>query len=164
MTEYANGSEYLLNPTYAYNPYPTKKVSKHLPFFDISWYISTFAPRSFPEQIMVTHPPYLHALSRLISQTPDHVIAGYFATRLAFTYASELGADVSIRKEYQRLQDVLRGTKPGAEENRPDICLAAVDGVVGYLAGAEFVMEAFPPSAKEQVEDIIYCQSLLNLY
>lgn len=78
-------------------------------------------------------------------------------TRLALTYAGELGAEVGIRKEYQRLQDVLRGTKPGAEEDRNDVCLAAVDGVVGYLAGAEYVKEAFPPKAKRHAEDIILC-------
>jgi endothelin-converting enzyme len=147
----------LFNPTYAYNPYPTKKVSKHLPFLSVPAYISSFAPRTFPEEITVTHPPYLGAVSRIVARTPDHVIAGYFVTRLALTYAGELGAEVGIRKEYQRLQDVLRGTKPGAEEDRNDVCLAAVDGVVGYLAGAEYVKEAFPPKAKRQAEDIILC-------
>nr|XP_019042435.1 endothelin-converting enzyme [Kwoniella bestiolae CBS 10118]OCF21365.1 endothelin-converting enzyme [Kwoniella bestiolae CBS 10118] len=147
--------EYLFNPHYAYNPYSTKTVGKMLPFLDIPTYLSTFSPRSYPVNITVTHPPYLKSVTNLIDKTPDHVLSGYFVTRLALTYASALGPKVTIRQEKKRLDDVLKGIKKGTEENRQDVCLNWVDEIVGFIAGREFVREAFSPEAKAEGEHII---------
>ncbi|WRT67335.1 uncharacterized protein IL334_004305 [Kwoniella shivajii] len=147
--------EYLFNPHYAYNPYSTKTVSKMLPFLDIPTYLSSFAPRSFPANITVTHPPYLKSVTNLIDKTPDHVLSGYFVTRLALTYAGALGPKVTIRQEKKRLEDVLKGIKKGTEENRQDVCLNWVDEIIGFIAGREFVREAFSPEAKADGEHII---------
>lgn len=151
--------ERLFNPHYAYNPYPTKKVGKHLPFLDIPTYLSAFAVRSFPENITVTHPAYLKSVSQLVDATPDYVLSGYFTTRLALTYASALGPKTGVRAEARRLEEVLKGIKKGTEENRQDVCLNWVDNVVGFIAGREFVREAFSPEAKKEGEDIIHCES-----
>ncbi|WWC60905.1 uncharacterized protein I303_103481 [Kwoniella dejecticola CBS 10117] len=147
--------EYLFNPHFAYNPYETKTVSKMLPFLDIPTYLSTFSPRGFPVNITVTHPPYLKIVTNLIDKTPDHVLSGYFVTRLALTYAGALGPKVTIRQEKKRLDDVLKGIKKGTEENRQDVCLSWVDDIVGFIAGREFVREAFSPEAKAEGEHII---------
>jgi endothelin-converting enzyme len=37
------------------------------------------------------------------------------------------------------LNNVLSGVKPGTEENRENNCLNAVDNLVGFIAGREFV-------------------------
>ena len=150
--------ERLFNPHYAYNPYSTKKVGKHLPFLDIPTYLSAFAIRSFPENITVTHPAYLKSVSRLVDATPDYVLSGYFTTRLALSYASALGPKTGVRREARRLEEVLKGIKKGTEENREDVCLNWVDNVVGFIAGREFVREAFSPEAKKEGEDIIHCE------
>lgn len=147
--------EYLFNPHYAYNPYSTSAVSDALPFLDIPTYLSAFAPRTFPENITVTYPPYLKAVTRLVEQTPDEVLSGYFVTRLALTYADALGPKTEVKKSVRRLQEVLKGIKPGTEENRQDVCLAWVDDIVGFIAGREFVREAFSPEAKSEGERII---------
>ncbi|ODN83287.1 hypothetical protein L202_01458 [Cryptococcus amylolentus CBS 6039] len=147
--------ENLFNPHFAYNPYPTQNVSKALPFLDIPTYLSTFAPRNFPESITVTHPPYLKAVTRLVDETPDYVLSAYFTTRLALTYADALGPKTVIRQNTRKLQEVLKGIKKGTEENRQDVCLGWVDDIVGFIAGREFVREAFSPEAKEEGEGII---------
>jgi endothelin-converting enzyme len=147
--------EYLFNPHYAYNPYPAEKVDKHLPIIDVRSYLSTFNSQHFPVNITVTYPPYLKAVSKLVADTPDYVLSGYFATRLAFSYSSALGPKVSTKQATKRLGDTLKGIKKGTEENRQDTCLAAVDGVVGYIAGREYVREAFSAEAKEDGTNII---------
>jgi len=150
--------EYLFNPHDSYNPYATERVSKALPFLDIPTYISTFTPRNYPNNITVTYPPYLKSLTKIVDATPDYVLSGYFVTRLAMTYSSALGSKVGVRQETRRLEEVLRGLKRGTEENRQDVCLSNVDEIIGYIAGREFVREAFSPEAKEDVEGIIRCE------
>lgn len=150
--------ENLFNPHFAYNPYSTKKVGKHLPFLDIPTYLSAFAIRRFPENITVTHPAYLKSVTHLVDSTPDYVLSGYFAMRLALSYASALGPKTGIRSEARRLEEVLRGIKKGTEENREDVCLGWVDNTLGFIAGREFVREAFSPEAKKEGEDIINCE------
>lgn len=147
--------EYLFNPHYAYNPFPTEQVSKSLPFFDIPTYLSSYSPRSFPANITVTYPKYLRSVTKLVDETPDYILSGYFVTRLALSYAGSLGPKVSIRQETRRLQEVLRGIKKGTEEDRQDVCLGYVDELVGFIAGREFVKEAFSPEAKADGENII---------
>lgn len=151
--------EYLFNPHFAYNPYPTNDVSKALSFLDIPLYLSTYASRSFPTNITVTHPPYLKAVNKLVAATPDYVLSGYFVLRLSMTYASALGPQVGIRQQTRRLEEVLRGIKKGTEEDRQDVCLGWVDEIVGFIAGREFVREAFSPEAKAEGEHIIRCRS-----
>jgi endothelin-converting enzyme len=147
--------EYVTNPHYAYNPYPTEKVDKHLPIIDLRSYLSTFNIQHFPANITVTHPPYLKSVSKLVADTPDYVLSGYFATRLGFSYSAALGPKVGIQQATKRLGDALKGIKKGTEENRSDFCLTAVDGVVGYIAGREYVREAFSAEAKEDGTNII---------
>ena len=151
--------EYLFNPHYAYNPYATDEVDKHLPIIDLRSYLSTFNVRQFPANITVTYPPYLKSVSKLVADTPDYVLSGYFATRLAFSYSSALGPKVATKEATKRLGDALKGIKKGTEENRQDTCLAAVDDVVGYIAGREYVREAFSAEAKEDGTKIINGES-----
>ena len=147
--------EYLYNPHYSYNPYAADSVDKALPFLDLPNYISTFVPRHFPENITVTHPPYLRSLTKIINATPDYVLSGYFITRIAMTHSSALGPKVGVRQQTRRLEEVLRGLKKDTEENRQDVCLSHVDDIIGYIAGREFVREAFAPEAKADGEGII---------
>jgi endothelin-converting enzyme len=154
---------YIYNPHFSYNPYPTNRVSKALPFLDIPLYLSTFAPRDFPSNITVTHPPYLKSVTRLVESTPDYVLSGYFTARLALKYSSALGPKVPLRLETRRLEEVLTGLKKGTEQVRHDVCLGWVDDIVGYIAGREFVRESFSPEAKADVEHIIKCMSALPL-
>ncbi len=147
--------EALFNPKFAYNSYSTESVGKALPFLSIPEYLSAFTPRSFPENVSVTYPPYLKSLTKLVKSTPDYVLSGYFVTRLAMTYAIALGPKVGVRQETRRLEEVLRGLKKGTEENRQDVCLNTVDDIIGFIAGREYVREAFSPEARADGESII---------
>jgi endothelin-converting enzyme len=155
--------EHLYNAYFNYNPYSTERVSKALPFLDIPLYLSTFAPRAYPVSITVTHPPYLKAVTRLVEATPDYVLSGYFATRLAMSYAPALGPDVPLRQEVRRLEEVLGGLKRGTEQNRHDVCLNRVNDIVGFIAGREFVKTSFSSEAKADVEHIIASAFVLPL-
>ncbi|BEI97230.1 hypothetical protein CcaverHIS631_0208190 [Cutaneotrichosporon cavernicola] len=147
--------EYLFNPSFSYNPYTAKDVQRALPFLDLGAYLSAMAPRKFPSKIVVSHPPYLKKIAKLVEEVPDHVLSAYFVSKLAMTYGGALGPKTEIRKQVKTLSNVLSGVKPGTEENRQDICLSAVDGIVGFIAGREFVQAAFSPEAKADGEHII---------
>ncbi|KAL7424231.1 hypothetical protein Q5752_001817 [Cryptotrichosporon argae] len=147
--------EYLYNPHFSYNPYAMADVEKALPILSLPTYLSTFAPRSFPVNITVTHPPYLKSVSRIVTDTPDRVLSAYFVVRAGLTYAGVLGPKVEARQATRRLQEVLRGLKKGTEEDRTDVCLGWVDETVGFIAGREFVREAFSAEAKADGEHII---------
>ncbi|ORY20602.1 putative Endothelin-converting enzyme 1 [Naematelia encephala] len=148
--------ERLSNPHYSYNFYKTARVNRAISFLDLPTFLSSFAPRSYPELITVTYPPYLAAASRIVDATPDYVLSAYFVTRLALGYASALGPKVGVHAELRRLQEALRGIKKGTEENREDVCLAVVDSTLGFIAGREYVKEAFSAEAKEDGENIIH--------
>jgi endothelin-converting enzyme len=147
--------EYLFNPHFSYNPYATEDVDAALSFLDLPAYLSTFAPRLFPTNITVTYPPYLASISKLVADTPDHVLSAYFVTQLALAFAPALGPDVNVRQDKRRLEEALQGIKKGTEENRQDVCLRWVDDLVGFIVGREFVREAFSPEAKADGEHII---------
>lgn len=145
----------LFNPKFGYNPFPTKDVEKALPFVDLPEYIAAMAAREFPSQIIVSYPPYLKSITKLVAEVPDHVLSAYFVTRLSLTFATGLGPNTSVHQQARRLDEVLRGLKKGVVENRQDVCLRALDDTVGFILGAEFVKEAFSPTAKDDGTHII---------
>ena len=151
-------AEQLGNARYTYNPYSTSAVVEALPFFDFSVYLSAFNPRVYPQNITVTHPPYLKAVRHLVQSTPDYVLSGYFSVRLALSWATALGPKTGVRAETRRLEEVLKGLEKGTEENRQDVCFKFTDNVLGFIEGREFVREAFSPEAKEDGENIIRCE------
>jgi endothelin-converting enzyme len=147
--------EYLFNPHFSYNPYTAKEVQKALPFIDLGAYLSAMAPRKYPSKIVVSHPPYLKKITKLVRDVPDHVLSAYFVSKLALAYGPALGPKTEVRKQVMHLNNVLSGVKPGTEENRENNCLNAVDNLVGFIAGREFVQAAFSPEAKADGEHII---------
>ncbi|GHJ86140.1 hypothetical protein NliqN6_2542 [Naganishia liquefaciens] len=150
--------EDLFNPTFSYNPYPFANVSKELSFMDLSAYISTFNTRKFPEKIVVTHPPYIAAVHKLLAKTPDHVVSAYFAARFGLSYSTLLGPQTPVRLATRRLQELLQGIKPGTPEDRQLFCQAVVDSQtgLGFLGGKEFVDRKFAGDSKEKAEKVIY--------
>ena len=155
--------EMLFNPHYSYNPYSTKQVATSLPFLDIPTYLSTFAIRSFPTNMTVTYPPYLHAVTHLVDTTPDYVLSGYFAIRLAMTHGMSLGDETGVWQSLRRLQEVLMGLAKGTKQDRQNICLGMTDQIVGYIGGGAFVQKAFSPEAREDAENIIKCETFATL-
>ena len=125
---------------------------------DLSAYISTFNTRKFPEKIVVTHPPYIAAVHKLLAKTPDHVVSAYFAPRFGLSYSTLLGPQTPVRLATRRLQELLQGIKPGTPEDRQLFCQAVVDSQtgLGFLGGKEFVDRKFAGDSKEKAEKVIY--------
>lgn len=155
-------SEDLFNPQVAYNPYEFNNLSQQLDFMDLSTYLSTFAPRNFAEKIIVTHPPYIKSVHKILADTPDHVLSAYFVTRLGLSYSKFLGPATPVRKATRKLQVVLQGLKKGVPEDRQQFCQAYVDELngLGLLGGFEFVKRTFGGDSKSKAESVIYSQSL----
>ncbi|KAG9019715.1 hypothetical protein FRB90_010985 [Tulasnella sp. 427] len=147
------------DPFFTYNPYTFDNFTSHLPEIDFPAYIAAFTPRNFPEKIIVSYPPYLKSISRLISETNAEVLEAYFVARTALSYASYLGQTTQVWKAKRSLDELLRGLKKGAVEDRDEWCLARVEDVLGFAAGRFFVQETFGGKsqikAAKVIDDII---------
>lgn len=98
---------------------PFANVSRVLPI-DLASYVSSFAPRNFPKDIVVGTPPYFALLPDILAGEDAHVLQAYFVVRAAFRYGKLLGPGVEVRKEVERFGNVLQGIKPGAEVDREE--------------------------------------------
>jgi len=154
--------EDLFNPQVAYNPYDFHNLSQQLDFMSLSTYISTFAPRNFPSKIVVTHPPYIKSVHRILADTPSYVLSAYFVTRLGLGYSKFLGPATPVRQATRKLQVVLQGLKKGVPEDRQQFCQAYADELqgLGLLGGKEFVDRAFGGDSKTKAESVIYSSSM----
>jgi len=142
----------------AYNPYDFRNLSQQLDFMSLSTYVSTFAPRNFPTKIIVTSPPYIKSVHKILADTPDHVLSAYFVTRMGLSYSKFLGPATPIRKATRRLQVALQGLKKGVPEDRQQFCQAYADELdgLGLLGGKEFVDRTFAGDSKAKAESVIY--------
>lgn len=125
---------------------------------DLNTYVSTFNPRNFPNKLIVTHPPYIASVKKILAQTPDYVISAYFVTRMSLAYSSMLGPSTAIKSATRVLQEVLQGLKPGTPEDRQKYCLKYVDALegLGYIGGKEFIDRKFGGDSKLKAEGVIY--------
>ncbi|EIW60033.1 Metalloprotease [Trametes versicolor FP-101664 SS1] len=143
------------DPLATYNPVPFKNVSEQLPQFDFSTYFSVFAPRNFPETIILTSTTYLSSLSAILDDTDKDTLEAYFITRAGLAYASYLGLDTEAWKATRSLEEVLRGIKKGAVGDRAEYCVARVESAMGFAAGRYFVNETFGGASKEKGTKVI---------
>jgi endothelin-converting enzyme len=131
----------------------------------LSSYVSTFAPRNFPEKIVVTHPPYIASVRDILISTPDHVLSGYFVTRIALSYSKFLGPATPIRTATRKLQVTLQGLKQGVPEDRQMFCQSYADELqgLGLLGGKEFVERTFAGDSKVKAESVIHSLCLVRI-
>lgn len=114
-----------------------------LPQIDFPAYFSSFAPRNYPENVIITYPPYVDRLSTILAQTPAHVIEGYLVGRTALSLAPNLGLDSDGWLAARKLQEVLNGLKKGAVTDRVEWCTGQVEQSLGFAAGRFFVETEF---------------------
>lgn len=154
-------SENLSNPSLAYNPYPFNNLSQELSFFSLPEYLSAYSPRSFPESIVVTYPPYISSVRKILSSTPDHVLSAYFVTRMGLSYSKFLGPATEVKIATRKLQVALQGLKPGVPEDRQQFCQSYADELegLGLIGGKEFVEKTFGGNSKQKAEAVIYSKS-----
>jgi endothelin-converting enzyme len=103
--------------------------------FNSCCFRSTFAPRSFPDRIIVTYPAYLSSLSSLLSNTTSDVVEGYLVARTSLSLAEHLGSRTEIWKANRELIEVLTGIKKGAVGDRAEYCSGKVEEALGFAAG-----------------------------
>ncbi|KZT44083.1 zincin [Sistotremastrum suecicum HHB10207 ss-3] len=143
------------DPIATYNPYPTENLTALLPVLDFPVYLSSFAVRSFPHKVIVTYPPYLTALSQILSNTTADVIESYMVLRIFFTYAENLGSETELWQINRKLFETLNGIKPGAVGDRGEWCVSRVENALGFALGRFFVQETFIGDSKTKGTKVI---------
>lgn len=93
------------------------------------------SPRSFPDRVIVTYPPYLTSLSTLLSNTTDDVLVGYFVARVSHSLAEYLGYGTEIWKANRKLIEELSGIKKGVVGDRAEYCSGKVESALGFASG-----------------------------
>lgn len=146
--------EDIFDPDQAYNVVDFDAVSDALPI-KLNEYVAAFAPRSFPVDIVVTSPDYVKRMRKIVVKTEDHILQAYFLTQATLAHAKLLGPSEPIRLEAEKFTNMLSGVKQGTQVDREEVCLARVAPVLGHLAGAEFIKEAFGGDSKANAENII---------
>ena len=143
------------DPIATYNPVPFKNVSSSLPEFDFSTYFSTFAPRNFPDTVILTSTTYLPDLSKILNGTDKDVLEAYFISRAGFNYASYLGLETEAWQAARSLEEVLNGIKKGAVGDRAEYCVGRVESAMGFALGRYFVRETFGGASREKATKVI---------
>lgn len=127
-----------------YNPRPLANLTRHLSsYMDFPDFVSSFAPRNFPEQVIVTYPPYFEKLEGLVDRTPADVLQAYFVSQAALQLAPFLGLTTELWKAVNEFDQALNGIKKGTLIDREKWCLARVQDGLGFMAGRFFVNEVF---------------------
>ena len=143
------------DPIATYNPVPFKNVSDSFPEFDFSTYFSTFAPRNFPNTIILTSMTYLSDLSRILNDTNKDVLEAYLVTRAGLAYSSYLGLETEAWHAVRNLEEVLNGIKKGAIGDRAEYCVGRVESALGFALGRYFVRETFGGDSRRVATKVI---------
>ncbi|TCD66686.1 hypothetical protein EIP91_001040 [Steccherinum ochraceum] len=159
----------LQDPIATYNPVPFSNLTEALPEFDFPAYFSTYAPRNFPERVILTSTTFPTSLSQILSETSNSTIQAYLETRAALSLASNLGIETEAWLAVRSLEERLRGIKPGAVGDRAEYCVGKVESAMGFAAGRYFVQETFGGESRKKgtkvITDIVsaFKKSLKNL-
>ncbi|TFY65494.1 hypothetical protein EVG20_g5570 [Dentipellis fragilis] len=143
------------DPIGTYNKVPISNITTTLPQINFDKYLSTFNPRNFPSEVIVTYPAYVSSLFEILDTTEREVIEAYLVTRVALGLASRLSLQTESWKARRHLDEVLTGIKPGAVGDRAEYCVNAVDQALGYATGRYFVNETFGGDSKEKGTKVI---------
>lgn len=143
------------DPIATYNPVHPTKLFDALPQVDFSTYISTFAPRRFPNRIILTYPAYAKALAKILSETPDEVIESYLVVRAALALSPYLGLNTDAWQAQRTLLEALTGIKKGAVGDRGEYCVGIVEETLGFAAGRYFVNQTFGGESRTKGTKII---------
>lgn len=113
---------------------------------DFPGYLSAFTPRNFPENVIVTYPPYFKKLEKLVESTTAEVLQAYFVTRAALSLSLYLGLNTEPWRVVNEFSQALNGIKKGTPIDREKWCLAKLQGSLGFMAGRFFVNDVFGTS------------------
>ncbi|TRM62696.1 hypothetical protein BD626DRAFT_498158 [Schizophyllum amplum] len=143
------------DPIGTYNPAPISNLTEGLPQVDFPAYFSSFAPRAFPDRVIITYPAYIEALCELLKSTSPQVIEAYLVVRAAHELSPYLGLGTDAWKAQRSLQETLSGLKKGAVGDRKEYCVHQVEETLGFAAGRYFVNEVFGGDSREKGTKVI---------
>lgn len=129
--------------------------TKLLPEVDFRAYVSAFAPRTSPEKVIVSHPPYIQRLSQLLQETDADVVEAYLVSRVALNLADYLSPQTEVWKAKRELDELLDGVQKGAVDPRDEFCLVQVEEALGFAAGRFFVQETFGGESQVKAKKVI---------
>jgi endothelin-converting enzyme len=143
------------DPFGTYNPTPFHTFANALPQIHIPTYLSTFAPRNFPTQVIVTSPAFVTSLSSILSNTTDDALEAYLVSRAALALAPFLGYETSAWQAHRALVEKLQGIKKGQVPDRREWCIQRVEESMGFAAGRFFVQETFGGESRKKGTKVI---------
>lgn len=144
------------DPYATYNPVSVRNLSQIIPQVDFQTYFTAFAPRDYPQKIIVTSYDYGKKLGDILKDTSSQVIEAYLVTRAALQLSPHLGLETEAWKAQRTLVEALQGIKKGATGDRSDYCVEKVEQAMGFAAGRYFVNGTFTGDSKEKGEGVIF--------
>jgi len=145
----------IADPVLAYNAYNLTTLTKLAPFIHWPEYFSGFAPRLFPDPVIISTPSYFDNLSHILDKTSDDELEAYFVWKTVQNLGSLLGPRETARKEVTQLNNYLSGVEEGVRASREGVCLQSLLDNYGFMVGRFFVKEAFTGDSKAYAETII---------
>jgi hypothetical protein len=125
--------------------------------FDWTDYLA--ALQANPEQVNVSQPGYVHALSTVLASHPLSAWREYLRWQVLKTYSPYLSARLA-HEHFAFYGTVLEGTPKPRERWKRGILL--VDRQIGEALGRRYVETYFPPESKARVEQLV--RNLLATY
>ena len=144
------------DPYATYNPVSVRELSQTIAQVDLETYFTAFAPRNYPQKIIVTSYNYAKKLGKILEDTPGQVIEAYLVTRAALELSPHLGLETEAWKAQRTLVEALQGIKKDAVGDRGDYCVQKVEEAMGFAAGRYFVNETFGGDSREKGENVIF--------
>ncbi|KAJ7074256.1 hypothetical protein C8F01DRAFT_1272809 [Mycena amicta] len=143
------------DPFLTYNRVPLQNLTESLPQVNFPEYFATFAPRRFPENVIISYPAYPIKVSELLSSTSSETVEGYLVARVALALSSNLGTATEAWAAQRSLLETLTGIKKGAVGDRAEYCVGKVESSLGFAAGRYFVNATFGGDSREKGTKII---------
>ncbi|KAJ7261339.1 hypothetical protein B0H12DRAFT_1106346 [Mycena haematopus] len=143
------------DPFATYNRLPLSNLTESLPEINFPEYFATFAPRRFPEHVIITYPAYPSLVSEILSETSAEVIEAYLVVRAALALSPNLGMATEAWQAQRTLLETLTGIKKGAVGDRAEHCVGKVEQTLGFAAGRYFVNETFGGDSREKGTKVI---------
>ena len=144
------------DPYATYNPVTVRNLSQTISQVHFETYFTAFAPRNYPQKIIVTSYKYAEYLGRLLDDTPAQITEAYLVARAALQLSPHLGLETEAWKAQRTLAEALQGIKKGAIGDRGEYCVERVEEAMGFAAGRYFANETFGGDSRERGEKVIF--------
>ena len=138
------------NPQKNYNKMAYAAVQKSSP--NMNWDLYFGAMNISPDSIIVRQPEFFEALSKELKETPMDTWKAYLRWNVISSFASYVNKDFQ-EEDFNFFRKTLGGQKE--QKERWKTVQATVNRQVGEELGKLYVAKAFPPEAKQSMEELI---------